>query len=325
MFNIVQQKFKNFKMPILCGIAITHRCNQKCLYCQVWNAKRRELKTKEVFSIINELSTLGTHRFCLTGGEPLLRDDIGQVINFAHSKKMVVEVSSNGSLVKEKISQLKKVHVLCLSLDGPEHIHDSIRGSGSFRKVIEAAKLLKKKNIPVYFRAVISKLNLEYIDAILKMASNLKIKFIFQPATPLLLGTDRLNPLAASVKEYIKAFNKLIAEKNKGNDFVHNSLIGLKYFNRYLRSWPKPGRISCISGKVLFHIEPDGMLYSCINGYGCNTQVLKGTDCLKLGVKEAIRSLSAVDCRGCWNAATFELNCSISHFLEKESNSGQNL
>jgi len=320
MFNILQKGYKNLRMPILCGMALTRRCNQRCLYCQVWNVKQQELKTKEVFSIINQLSIMGTSRFCLSGGEPLLRDDIGRVINFAYNKNMVVEVSSNGSLVKEKISELKKVHVLCLSLDGPEHIHDSIRGKGSFRKVMEAAKILRKKNIPVYFRAVISKMNLEHIGAILNIARNLKIKFIFQPVTPLILGTDRVNPLAASINEYRKAFDRLITEKKNSDKLIVNSLIGLRYFYRHLHRWPKPERISCISGKILFHIEPDGMLYSCINGYECNTKALKGRDCLKLGVREAIRSLPVADCAGCWNAATFEFNYLVSLLIKKYSN-----
>lgn len=319
MFAIIQKKFKDLKIPILAGVALTHRCNQRCLYCQVWNMKSRELNTKEIFSIINELATIGTRRFCLTGGEPLLRDDIGQIIDFAYRRNMAVEVSSNGSLVKDKISQLKRVYALCISLDGPEHIHDNVRGNGSFRKVMEAANIARKKKIPVYFRSVISKMNLEHIDAILNIAKNLKIKFIFQPATPLIFGTDRINPLTASPNEYRKVFKKLIIKKRNGDNFILNSLTGLRYFYRYLSRWPKPGKISCISGRILFHIEPDGMLFPCISGYGCNTKALEGKDCLKMGVREAIRNLPEVVCNGCWNAATFEFNCTLSLFLKRKN------
>lgn len=318
MFDIIQRKFRDFRMPILAGIALTRRCNQRCLYCQVWDKKLRELNTKEVLSIINQLASIGTRRFCLTGGEPLLRDDIGQIINFAYGKNMAVEVSTNGSLLKNRISELKKVHVICISLDGPEHIHDSIRGKGSFKKVMEAADIARKKKIPVYFRSVISKMNLGCIDAILEIAKSLNIRFIFQPVTPMILGTDRVNPLAAPLKEYRKAFNRLLIEKKKEDNFILNSSTGLRYFYRHLHSWPKPERISCISGRILFHIEPDGMLYPCINGYACDTKAFKGMDCLKMGVKEAIRNLPETACGGCWNAATFELNYLISGLLKKQ-------
>ena len=320
MFDIIQERFRNLRMPILCGIAITRRCNQKCLYCQVWDMEHRELKTKEVFSIIKQLSELGMHRFCLTGGEPLLREDIGRVINFAYNKNMKVEVSSNGSLVKNRISDLKGVQVLCISLDGPEHIHDEVRAKGSFKKVIEAADIARKRNIAVSFRSVISKMNFGYIDDILDIAKDLKTNFIFQPVTPIILGTHRINPLAASLEEYKQAFGRLISEKEKGNKFILNSLTGLKYFYGHLCGWPKPRRISCISGRVLFHIEPDGMLYPCISGSACDTQGLRGRDCLKLGVKEAIRSLRVPGCRGCWNAASFELNYSVALLLKEQGN-----
>ena len=320
MFDIIQERFRDFRMPILCGIAITRRCNQKCLYCQVWDTEHHELKTKEALSIIKQLSELGMHRFCLTGGEPLLREDIGRIINFAYNKNMKVEVSSNGSLVKNRISDLKGVQVLCISLDGPEHIHDSVRGRGSFKKVIEAADIARKKNIAVSFRSVISKMNFRYVDAILNIAKDLKMNFIFQPVTPIILGTHRINPLAASLDEYRQAFAKLIAKKEKGNKFILNSLAGLKYFYGHLHGWPKPKKMFCISGRVLFHIDPDGMLYPCINGSACDTRGLRGRDCLKLGVKEAIRSLRVPDCAGCWNAASFELNYSVALLLKKQGN-----
>lgn len=318
MFDIIQKKYKDLRIPILAGIALTHRCNQRCLYCRVWDTRTPELKTKQVLSIIDELAALGTRRFCLTGGEPLLRDDIGRIINFASRKNMFVEVSSNGALVKEKISELANVDVLCLSLDGPEHIHDRIRGNGSFKKVIEAAGILKKNGINVYFRSVISKKNLACINAIMDIAKKFRISFIFQPASPLLLGTNHVNPLAASADEYREVFDRLIIEKKKNSDLVLNSLAGLRYFHKYLHIWPKPKRISCISGRLLFHIEPNGMLYPCINGCHYDIRCLGGISCLKSGVEKAVRNLPETICSGCWNAATFELNNTISVMLKKK-------
>ncbi len=317
MFDIIQEKYKDLRIPILAGIALTHRCNQRCLYCQVWNSNTRELKTKQVLSIIDQLSALGTRRFCLTGGEPLLRDDIGRVINFAYRKNMFVEVSSNGSLVKEKISELANVNVLCLSMDGPEHIHDGIRCKGSYKKVVEAADIARKKGIRVYFRSVISKKNMGCISAIINIAKKFRMSFMFQPATPLILGTNCVNPLAASADEYSKVFNRLMLEKKNNSDLVLNSSEGLRYFCKYLYGWPKPRKIPCISGRLLFHIEPDGMLYPCINGCHYDIRRLKGVNCLKAGVRKAVRNLPETACDGCWNAATFELNHTISKMLKK--------
>ena len=68
--------------PIVVSWSLTNRCNSKCKYCSRWKQETAELNTKQIFSIIDELSKMGTRRIIYTGGEPLIREDIAEIINY---------------------------------------------------------------------------------------------------------------------------------------------------------------------------------------------------------------------------------------------------
>ena len=99
--SILNQRLFNKKIPLSVSWTLTNRCNKKCFYCNLPNITSKELTTKQTFSIIDELASLGTQRIGFTGGEPLLRKDIGEIINYSHSKGIFTGMVSNGSLVEK--------------------------------------------------------------------------------------------------------------------------------------------------------------------------------------------------------------------------------
>lgn len=293
------------KRPLLISWALTHRCNQRCLYCKIWKRNCRELGKKQVFSIIDQLSALGTILICFSGGEPLIREDSGDILEYTHKKGILFDISTNGFFVKKRLKQIKNARLICLSLDGPAGIHDIIKKAGSYSRAIDSAILLKRENIPVYFRTVLSKINLESIDYILKLALKLKIKVIFQPVTRTYYGSGKHNEFMPLINHYRAAIGKLIKEKESGNPYIQNSLKVLDYFKK----WPFPAQIPCVSGKIFFHISPDGKFYPCI--WGKNLRYLKAKSCLKQGIAKAIESISEENCEGCWDAAACNFNFSF--------------
>ena len=90
--------------------------------------------------IIDKLYLLGLARINFTGGEPLIRKEIGEWIDYAKTKNIKVAMNSNGHFVPDCIDRIKNLELLNLSLEGPECIHDTIRQKGSYQKVIEAAE-----------------------------------------------------------------------------------------------------------------------------------------------------------------------------------------
>ena len=157
---------------------------------------------------------------------------------------------------------------------------------------------------------MISRLNLNNISAILKIVKKHNIKCTFRPATALLYGSNLKNPLSPSINEYRNLIDMLILEKKGENRYILNSLDGLKY----LRKWPGPRKISCMSGKTFFHIEPNGRIYPCI--WGRSLESLPSRDCLEIGVKKAIEELPDAKCNGCWNGSLLELNLRSPAFLK---------
>src|SRR3989344_5459724 len=93
--------------PLNVMISLTDRCCSKCKYCNIPNRKKTELTTKEVIDLLNDAAKLGCQRVSLWGGEPLMREDIGQIINHIKNKKMHVNIVTNGYLVPMKINAIK--------------------------------------------------------------------------------------------------------------------------------------------------------------------------------------------------------------------------
>jgi len=273
----------------------------------------RELNTKNTFSILDELSSLGTRAICFSGGEPLLRNDLGKIIDYAHKKNIsYIDINSNGALVKEKIEEIKGIRTLCLTLDGPEEIHDRLRGEGTYRKVLEAAHIAKKNKIIVYFRTVLTKLNLKYIDNILNLAEKMDITVIFQPVTLSTYGTSRHHNLVASDNELREAIRGLLLRKEKGNVAINSPVEVL----RHLIQWPKTKRIHCISEKMFFHLGPDGKFYPC--AWGRDLKTIERRDAFKLGVWRALKELPLSNCRGCNNTSSLEFIYRLSPLLKKK-------
>ena len=70
----------NKKTPLSVVLLITDKCNSRCKYCEIWNRNEEEMTTKQVYSLIDDLSDMGAQKFSIFGGEPLLREDIGKII-----------------------------------------------------------------------------------------------------------------------------------------------------------------------------------------------------------------------------------------------------
>ena len=292
------------KTPLIVSWAITTRCNKSCTYCDIRNIKVKELETGHVLSLITELSRLGTRIIHFTGGEPLLREDIGMIIDYCSERGILTSINSNGSLMKQRIKELKNLNLVGLSLDGPEDVHDSIRGKGSYGEVIAALTLAKNRGMGLRIHTVLSKLNLQSIDFLLKKAEEFDAPILFQPSTALLLGGNQQNPLSPDEKEYKKTINYLIAKKRKTKYHIGHSVSGLKF----LYDWPHLKKIRCLARFVSTRIESDGCVGICFrNQFKSN---LRDADYATF--REQFHRLPFLTCDQCCCSSSVELNCALS-------------
>jgi len=145
---------------------LTRRCNYRCKGCTVWreSQNQKELSTEEIKNGLDILEKLGVVEIVLSGGNPLIRDDIAEIIDYA-SQRFITTVYDNGSMAVKKIDALRNADFVAISLDTlNEEKNDYIKGvSGSWKKAMEAIEILQKEGINVGVSPTISQLNLDEI------------------------------------------------------------------------------------------------------------------------------------------------------------------
>lgn len=135
------------------SLIITDRCNLSCLHCCA-NSKelksKDKLSTKNIFEIIDKLVEINPENITISGGEPLIRNDIWEILRYMRSKfNGNIELMTNGLLINQNnINYLKRyVDSISISIDGvDEESCRIIRGNNIFNSVIEKIKFLKKQN-----------------------------------------------------------------------------------------------------------------------------------------------------------------------------------
>ena len=144
---------------------ITRRCNYRCRGCNVWRDQDpRELSTEEVKKGLDTLSDLGVLEIVFSGGNPLIRDDAGEILDYA-SERFVTTVYDNGSMAAAKIDALRNVDFVAISLDTlDEEKNDYLKGvPGAWKRAMEAIDTLKEEGIHVGVSPTISQVNLDEI------------------------------------------------------------------------------------------------------------------------------------------------------------------
>jgi len=144
---------------------ITRKCNYKCLGCNVWKEQdRSELSTEEIKRGMDILKEAGVVELVLSGGDPLLRDDIDEIIDYA-VERFVTTVYDNGSMAAKKVALLKKVDFVALSIDSlDEQKHDFIKNvPGSWRSAVETVEILQREGVNVSVSPTISQMNIHEI------------------------------------------------------------------------------------------------------------------------------------------------------------------
>lgn len=304
------------RVPLFVSWNLTFDCDLDCGYCGVKELRGiSPLAAGSVEKGLEELRRLGTRWITFGGGEPLLRGDIARILAFARSRGMRVFLSTNGNMLPEKPEVLSFVDHVNLSLDGRREVHDSVRGRGSFDKVMEAAALCRSAGVDMSFLCVLSSRNLEETDAVLSIASGVGASAMFQPATVNLNSSSRPNVLAPAPEKYRLAIDRIVMAKRRGAA-VRNSISGLKY----LRSWPGPAGFSCPAGRITAVVEPDGSLLPCHTLLGKSRGSGIGTFSPVL-----LAPFSCRECPGCWCAPLVELGLMNSLEIEPIVNSIRSL
>ncbi|MBL7069705.1 MAG: radical SAM protein [Candidatus Omnitrophica bacterium] len=278
--------------PIKAMFELTYRCNLKCRHCYVVPPKdeergTKELTTKEVFLILDQLAAAGCLNLGFTGGEPFLRNDIFDILRYAKTKGFNIIVLTNGTLITpKKADSLKELGLNKIDISfhaSDKEIFDWFtKTPGTYKKVLNAVKLLRDRGIEVYFKATAMTIN-RY--DMLKMrhfaVEKFGAHFRWGPVvTPSWDGRKENLKFRLSVQEA----SQLRKEIQKDTEIEFEKLDALKKKNRRPKNKKRRERkidhsrlFRCGAGSTEAVINPYGEMKLCMDMPEPKYQILKGS------------------------------------------------
>ena len=262
--------------PIICVIIVNHKCNFDCNYCfgDYPNRKDTDYTTEELKQLIDELYNLGTRYLNIHGGETLLRSDIGEIVDYIKGKGMYCCLITNGSLLEQKLDQIRNIDNITISLDGMRENNDINRGEGTYEIAVNAIKLAKKEDLPLRISATITKASINDIGYLAKFAQevNCTVHFsiLYKPlekALHLQMTNEEVKQALQEIVKYKKMGYPIFTsdrniEYSMGWPLDHNEYhyVQKKDMDKLPPDF-KP--IKCYYSKNKFIIEGDGSIYPC--------------------------------------------------------------
>lgn len=243
------QPYRGKKIPLLVTISNYH-CNLQCLHCHSENDNaKQDVPTERMLRLIDEIADAGGVKVSFAGGEPLMRNDIGDILRRCKSRGLVVSVVTNGWYVARNLEALKGIDVLFLSLDGNREVHDRVRGAGSFDKFEEAVQVAQSNGIPVAALTTVMSGNM----ACLKEMGEI-------------IAKRRLHWMVSLVQtRFTKRSEQELTrdEVRRAADFL-SAARNVRTTRRYLRFLVEGRPMErCFAGIGYCSIAPDGMVYPC--------------------------------------------------------------
>src|SRR3989344_871664 len=256
---------RNSLKNYIINLEVTNKCNLNCFFCRAEANKHleNELTKENIYDLFKDLKKMGVSHISITGGEPLVRKDLPEIIDIGSKMGFKFSISTNGTLIKTvPISMLKKIKQIRISLDAARaELHNKMRGSkDAFKKTIEGVAYLVSHNIFPLLRFTAHRGNSMEVLPFIKLASGLKIKVIKINRIIPILGCvfnakEQLTP-----KEYktvlVRASN---VAKKYGIELSSDHPITFKLFKNVKNC--KFG--GCAAGIVHIHINSRGEIFPC--------------------------------------------------------------
>lgn len=294
--------YAGHRIPLRVTYCVTYRCNLECGYCRRHDIRVKELTTQEALKVISGFAGAGTGFISFNGGEPLLRQDIGLLVDEAKRRGMKTSIATNGQLLSRRVSELASLDAASISLDGGKKIQDEIR-DGSYDKAIDGLKALEGSRTRIYLTCVVGKHNIRDLHEVLEVASEYGAKVFFQP-----IRTQKEDRESAArryyptIEQMREAMDYLIKEKKRGRPVASSDI----YLAHIRDSWPDrlPPQ-KCWASRLYCFMTPDGYVTPC-----CDT--LAGPHTPESSAAEhganAFKSLQTPECEGCYSSIPLESN-----------------
>jgi len=260
---------KELSAPYRMDLALTYRCNNRCMHCYAGGPKQTsELTTQEWFSVIDKLHNLGIPHVVFTGGEPTLRDDLATLISQTQKKGLVCGLVTNGRKLKDKAylqtlidAGLDHIQITVESHD--PKVHDQITGAeGSWEETIQGLKNAIATPVYTISNTTLNQFNVNGIGSTIEFLHGLGLK---QFACNSLIYSGKAPEVAESFALEESSLEPILTRiQSKARQL---SMEFIWYTpTQYCEVNPlelELGIKSCSACRINMAIEPDGTVIPC--------------------------------------------------------------
>ena len=251
--------------PLWLLLELTYRCPLHCVFCYNPTDFARtgaELATADWLRVLREARALGAVQLGLSGGEPLVREDLEEIVAEAHALGFYVNLITSGvGLTRTRIAALKAAgldHIQLSFQDSTREMNDFLSSTRTFELKAQVAALIREYGYPMVLNVVLHRLNIDHVGAILDMAEAFGAQYVELANTQYYgwawLNREELLPSRAQL-ERAEATTQRFRERVGGRMRIYFVVPD------YFETRPKP----CMNGlgSVFLAIAPDGTAMPC--------------------------------------------------------------
>ena len=263
MSALVEQLKRGLDAPICLTWELTYACNLQCVHCLSSSGQRdeRELSTDEAKRVLDQLADLQVFYINIGGGEPMVRRDFFELVEYSVRRGIGVKFSTNGAFIDaEKARRLAAMDYLDIqiSLDGVDAAtNDAVRGEGSYEMARRAMDNLSAAGFgPFKISVVVTRQNVPQLDEFKRLADSYGAQLRVTRLRPAGRGADTWHQLHPTLGQQREIYDWLSAHGEgvlTGDSFFHLNALGD----------PLPGLNMCGAGRVVCLIDPVGDVYAC--------------------------------------------------------------
>lgn len=249
---------------------LTRNCNLNCVHCRAAASKgphHGELTLAECKKVLDQIASFTSPTIILTGGEPLMRDDIFDIIDYGNTKGLRLVIAINGTLLTdEKARRLKTggIRRVSLSLDGKNsEDHDAFRGViDSFNSVMKAADILNGVDLPFQINTTVTRFNVDDLPDIYTLVKSIgAVAWHVFLLVPVGRGKD-LKGKELDTRAYEDVLNWLYDIESR-NELEMKVTCAPHYYRIVKEKGDTPKSAGCLAGKSFMFISHKGIAQPC--------------------------------------------------------------
>jgi mycofactocin radical SAM maturase len=261
--SLVEEFRYGLDAPICLTWELTYACNLSCIHCLSSSGRRdpAELSTAECKRVIDELERMQVFYVNIGGGEPTVRPDFWEIVDYATAHHVGVKFSTNGvkitPAVARRLAGSDYIDVQ-ISLDGATaEVNDAVRGRGSFDTALRAMRNLAAAGFRGFkISVVMTRHNVGQLDAFKAIADAYGAQLRITRLRPSGRGADVWDDLHPTAGQQRELYDWLVAHGA-------NVLTGDSFFHLAGYGQGLPGLNMCGAGRVVCLIDPVGDVYAC--------------------------------------------------------------